>query len=221
MSDYLKLANKEVKKYLEQETISEESILKLSGFSKSTNLTQESLTNILQAIGKEIEEKKEDFRKLEKAIKTQIQKDVLAKRNNMAKAFQRDNDIAEKQSVGNQSENEERLNQFEKIKVLGTGNFSVKFFVIIIYVNFIKEIYLVEDSKNNNEVSALKIFNKEKVTRIRKHQDILMEKYALEKLKDSKYVIDLLETFKDDINLCMRFEALQDGELWDIMKEFG
>jgi hypothetical protein len=35
-----------------------------------------------------------------------------------------------------------------------------------------------------------------------------MEKYALEKLKDSKYVIDLLETFKDDINLCMRFEAL-------------
>lgn len=96
MSDYLKLANKEVKKYLEQETISEESILKLSGFSKSTNLTQESLTNILQAIGKEIEEKKEDFRKLEKAIKTQIQKDVLAKRNNMAKAFQIDNDIAEK-----------------------------------------------------------------------------------------------------------------------------
>ena len=96
MSDYLKLANKEVKKYLEQETISEESILKLSGFSKSTNLTQESLTNILQAIGKEIEEKKEDFRKFEKAIKTQIQKDVLAKRNNMAKAFQIDNDIAEK-----------------------------------------------------------------------------------------------------------------------------
>lgn len=48
-----------------------------------------------------------------------------------------------------------------------------------------------------------------------------MEKYALEKLADSKYVIDLYETFKDDANLCMRFEVLQDGELWDIMKKFG
>jgi hypothetical protein len=57
-------------------------------------------------------------------------------------------------------------------------------------------------------VSALKIFNRDKVTRMRKHKDILMEKYALEKLADSKYVIDLYETFKDDANLCMRFEVL-------------
>ncbi len=66
----------------------------------------------------------------------------------------------------------------------------------------------MKDKKNNDELSALKIFNKEKVTRIRKHKDILMEKYALDKLNGSKYVIKLFETFKDDVNLCMRFEVL-------------
>jgi serine/threonine protein kinase len=66
----------------------------------------------------------------------------------------------------------------------------------------------VKDKKNSNEVSALKIFDKEKVTRLRKHKDILMEKYALEKMKESGYIIRLLETFKDENNLGMRFEAL-------------
>lgn len=45
-----------------------------------------------------------------------------------------------------------------------------------------------------------------------------MEKYALEKMKESSYMIRLLETFKDQSNLGMRFEALQDGELWDVYK---
>jgi hypothetical protein len=66
----------------------------------------------------------------------------------------------------------------------------------------------VEDKRNANELSALKIFDKDKVTRLRKHKDILMEKYALEKLRESKYVIRLLETFKDANNLGIRFEAL-------------
>ena len=66
----------------------------------------------------------------------------------------------------------------------------------------------MKDNKNSGEISALKIFDKDKVTRLRKHKDILMEKYALEKLKESNYVISLLETFKDQSNLGMRFEAL-------------
>ena len=77
---------------------------------------------------------------------------------------------------------------------------------------------MVKDKKNDNEISALKIFEKQKVTRMRKHKDILMEKYVLQKLADCPDVVNLLETFKDDISVYMRLEAVEGGELWDICK---
>jgi hypothetical protein len=43
----------------------------------------------------------------------------------MAKAFSREEKKAEEEGKGDQKEIEKRLNDFEKVKLLGTGNFSV------------------------------------------------------------------------------------------------
>jgi hypothetical protein len=48
-------------------------------------------------------------------------------------------------------------------------------------------IYLVKEHKTQ-ELSALKIYNKQRVIQIRKEKDLLMEKHCLDKLKGATYV---------------------------------
>lgn len=48
----------------------------------------------------------------------------------MAKAFSREEKKAEKEGSGDSKLNEERLSDFEKVKLLGKGNFSVKLFFV-------------------------------------------------------------------------------------------
>lgn len=91
---------------------------------------------------------------------------------------------------------------------------------MIFLIFFQQQIYLVKE-KSTGEVSALKVFEKAKVTRMRKHKDVLMEKYVLNKLKDVEEVINLYETFRDKINVYMRFEPALGGEIWDICKSFS
>lgn len=67
----------------------------------------------------------------------------------------------------------------------------------------------------------MKIFEKEKVSRIRKEKDILMEKYVLEKLKDVEGVINLRETFKDEMNAYMKLEPVRGGEIWKLCRNFS
>lgn len=99
-----------------------------------------------------------------------------------------------------------RMDNFEIISQIGVGNFSV--------------IHKVKD-KTTGEISALKIFEKAKVARIRKTKDVIMERYVLEKLEDSPYVANIYEKWKDDLHCCIRLEYLEGGELWDICKVFG
>ena len=99
-----------------------------------------------------------------------------------------------------------RLAELEVVRPLGKGNFS--------------EIVLVKET-SSGEVSALKTYNKQRVMQIRKEKDIIMEKYCLEKLKESPFVVDLFETFKDQFNVYLRFEAMEGGELWSEIRVLG
>lgn len=56
---------------------------------------------------------------------------------------------------------------------------------------------------------------------MRKHKDVLMEKYVLQKLSDVEEVVNLHETFRDSLNVYMRLEAVLGGELWNICEKFG
>jgi len=75
---------------------------------------------------------------------------------------------------------------FEIIKKIGEGNFT--------------QIYQVEHKKSKRQY-ALKVCSCRKVASIRKETDILMEKHALNKLKekyqDNLPCVKLIGTFKD------------------------
>lgn len=99
-----------------------------------------------------------------------------------------------------------RSEELTRIHLLGTGNFS--------------SIFLAEEYRSR-KVSALKVYSKYEVERRKKTDDILMEKYVLNKLKGCKRVVELYETFKDDLNLYLNMEFLKGGELFDLCAGFG
>ena len=99
------------------------------------------------------------------------------------------------------------MDDFERIRQAGTGNFT--------------EIWLVKSREDESKQYALKIVEKQKVTRLRKQNDILMEKHCLNKLKDCEYVVQLHETFKDEINVYLLMEFVDGGELWSKIKNCG
>lgn len=95
---------------------------------------------------------------------------------------------------------------FEFLELLGTGNFS--------------EIIHVKERKTGKEF-ALKKLEKEKVNRLRKQADVMMEKHALTRLKHIPTIVHLYETFKDDLDLYFLTEKVQGVELWTLSKVFG
>lgn len=82
------------------------------------------------------------------------------------------------------------------------------------------EIIHVEERRTNKQY-ALKKVNKQKVTQLRKQADIMMEKHALNRLKDLEGVVHLYECFKDTTELYFLYEKLEGGEIWDRCKIFG
>lgn len=95
---------------------------------------------------------------------------------------------------------------YEIVKPLGSGNFS--------------EIYLVVDKLTGRHL-ALKQIDKQKVNRLHKQQDVLMEKHILTKLLGVPGCLQLVRTFKDELYCYILTEALEGGELWDLCKVFG
>ena len=97
--------------------------------------------------------------------------------------------------------NKETLNRddFEVIKKLGDGNFT--------------EVFKVEYKGNTDSYFALKICSMQKVRSLRKETDIIMEKHALNKIKQAYEgqplpAVRLLNTFKDMSNLYFITEIL-------------
>ena len=107
-----------------------------------------------------------------------------------------------------------KRDNFEAIKKLGDGNFT--------------EVFKVEYKGNTGVYFALKICSMQKVKSLRKETDIIMEKHALNKIKDvystEPYLptVRLYNTFKDISNLYFVTEILnQKAELWEHCRSFG
>lgn len=99
-----------------------------------------------------------------------------------------------------------RCEEMNRVTLLGTGNFS--------------SIYLVEEYKTHKKF-AMKQYAKHDAERRKKTQDLIMEKYVLNKLNGCKRVVHLYETFKDELNIYFNMEYLAGGELWEISHCFG
>ena len=82
---------------------------------------------------------------------------------------------------------------------IGTGNFS--------------EVHLVEH-KTTKILYALKTFEKRRVESLHKERDVLMEKYALEKMTPHKNIIGYYGTSKDDFEMFILYEYINGGDLW-------
>lgn len=98
------------------------------------------------------------------------------------------------------------IEDFEFLELLGTGNFS--------------EIIHVRERRTGKEF-ALKKMEKQRVNQLRKQADVMMEKHALNRLKEVKGVVRLYETFKNDFELYFLTEKVRGKELWNYCKVFG
>lgn len=99
-----------------------------------------------------------------------------------------------------------RCEEMNRVTLLGTGNFS--------------SIFLVEEYKTNRKF-AMKQYAKQDAERRKKTQDLIMEKYVLNKLNGCKRVVHLYETFKDELHIYFNMEYLAGGELWEMVHCFG
>ena len=82
---------------------------------------------------------------------------------------------------------------------IGTGNFS--------------EVHMVEH-KETKVLYALKSFEKRRVESLHKERDVLMEKYALEKIAPNEYIIGYYGSAKDDFEMYILYEYINGGDLW-------
>ena len=98
------------------------------------------------------------------------------------------------------------IDNFKFVTKIGEGNFS--------------EI-MKGTCKFNQITYAIKVIPKLKIRQLFKEEDVFMEKYCLEKLKNCKYVVKLHDTFQDELNLYMLLELITNGELWERIKIFG
>lgn len=82
---------------------------------------------------------------------------------------------------------------------IGWGNFS--------------DLYLVEH-KQTKELYCLKTFEKNKVERMRREGDVLMEKHVMSKIEKHENIIKFYGSKKDDFMLYLLYEYVNGGELW-------
>jgi 3-phosphoinositide dependent protein kinase-1 len=105
-----------------------------------------------------------------------------------------------------------KADDFETIKQLGEGNFTT--------------VFKVEHKLFPGLYMAMKVCQLQKVQNMRREADILMEKHALTKIRDSSTpplaAVRLVTTFKDSHNLYFLTEVLNHKfELWEHCRSFG
>jgi len=109
------------------------------------------------------------------------------------------------------------IEMFETIRKLGDGNFT--------------EVFQVYPKKFQNSHFALKICKIERVSSMKRENDVYMEKHALNKIRDTYYdaknnlampTVRLIATFKDQFNLYFLNEMLKSrNEVWEHCRSFG
>eukprot|EP01069_Polyplicarium_translucidae_P003459 Polyplicarium_translucidae@DN2315_c0_g1_i2.p2 len=91
-------------------------------------------------------------------------------------------------------------------RFIGSGNFC--------------EVFEVTE-KSTGRSYAMKMFKKDKVARLQKERDVLMEKHVALKLSDPgrPNVVKLFHSFKKDDTLYLVYELCNGPELWEFVRE--
>ena len=97
------------------------------------------------------------------------------------------------------SSNKLNPDDYVTLTQIGWGNFS--------------DLFLVEH-KITKELFCLKVFEKNKVERLRKEGDVLMEKHVMGKVPIHNHIIKFYGSKKDDFMLYLLYEYVNGGELW-------
>ena len=145
-------------------------------------------------------EKKEEKKEEEKDDKKLEKKEIEEKKEEEKKDDKKLEEKKEEKKPSNEKRGKNfNLEDYILMLSIGTGNFS--------------EVHLVEN-KTTKILYAMKSFEKRRVESLHKERDVLMEKYALEKISPHKNIIGYYGSSKDDFEMYILFEYINGGDLW-------
>ncbi|KAF7627129.1 cAMP-dependent protein kinase catalytic subunit, partial [Meloidogyne graminicola] len=110
-----------------------------------------------------------------------------------------------KQKWDNPASNTACLDDFDRIKTLGTGSFG--------------RVMLVKH-KQNGTYFAMKILDKQKVVKLKQVEHTLNEKRILQAI-DFPFLVNMQYSFKDNSNLYMVLEFVSGGEMFSHLRRIG
>ena len=105
----------------------------------------------------------------------------------------------------NPPKNTATLDDFDRVKTLGTGSFG--------------RVMLVQHKQNKNYY-AMKILDKQKVVKLKQVEHTLNEKRILCSIK-FPFLVNLEYSFKDNSNLYMVLEYISGGEMFSHLRRIG
>ena len=196
----------------------EQSTKKENAIQKETQESNNNKEEEKDNIKKEEEKEKENIKKEEKKEeenenikkeeeKENIKEEELKEEENIKKEEEKENK-KEKENMKEEEKNNPpkttkgknfNIDDYILMLSIGTGNFS--------------EVHLVEH-KTTKILYALKSFEKRRVESLHKERDVLMEKYALEKISPHKNIIGYYGSTKDDFEMYILYEYINGGDLW-------
>ncbi|KAK6019922.1 kinase domain protein [Ostertagia ostertagi] len=110
-----------------------------------------------------------------------------------------------KQRWENPAQNTATLDDFDRIKTLGTGSFG--------------RVMLVKHKSSGNYY-AMKILDKQKVVKLKQVEHTLNEKRILQAI-DFPFLVNMQYSFKDNSNLYMVLEFISGGEMFSHLRRIG
>ncbi|PAV57368.1 hypothetical protein WR25_00303 isoform Q [Diploscapter pachys] len=110
-----------------------------------------------------------------------------------------------KQRWENPAQNTASLDDFDRIKTLGTGSFG--------------RVMLVKHKQSGNYF-AMKILDKQKVVKLKQVEHTLNEKRILQAI-DFPFLVNMQYSFKDNSNLYMVLEFISGGEMFSHLRRIG
>ncbi|XGW22558.1 hypothetical protein V3C99_005075 [Haemonchus contortus] len=110
-----------------------------------------------------------------------------------------------KQRWENPAQNTASLDDFDRIKTLGTGSFG--------------RVMLVKH-KQSGSYYAMKILDKQKVVKLKQVEHTLNEKRILQAI-DFPFLVNMQYSFKDNSNLYMVLEFISGGEMFSHLRRIG